>query len=111
VTGAGEAQSEAARLTCVRGHRHVRSSVYVLPVSDRDDEDQESIILYRVDHSVGTDTDAPGWTTGELLASGGAGVLFKTTNAVDDALLACPVDLGELLLSNTQDFDRLAHAS
>jgi hypothetical protein len=91
--------------------RHVRSSVYVLPVSDRYDEDHESITVYLVDHSVGTDADAPSWTTGELLTSGGARVLCETTNSVDDTLLACPVDPGESLLSNTQDLDRVAHAS
>jgi hypothetical protein len=110
MTGAVEAQSKAARLTCVRVHRHVRSSIYVLPVSNRDDEDQESIIVYLVDHAVGTDADAPGWTPGELLASGRARVICEVTNSVDDAPLACPIDLGELLLSNTQDFDRVAHA-
>ena len=111
VTGAGETQSEAARLTCVRVHRHVHSSVYVLPVSDGDDEDQEPIIVYLVDHPVATDADATGWATGKLLAARGARIVCEATNSVDDALLACPVDLGELLLSNSQDFDRVAHAS
>jgi hypothetical protein len=111
MTGAGEAQSEAARLTCVRVHWHVRSSVHILPVPDCDHENQEPVIVYLVDHAVGSDPDAPGWATGEFLAAGGPGIDCEIPYCSNDALLLRSVDPSELLLGNSQDIDRVVHAS
>jgi len=91
--------------------RWIRSSVYSLAIADGDDQEEKAGILDLVDHTGRADADTPCWASGEFLAACGARVGCELAYCIDDARLLCAVDLGELLLSNPQDLDRVAHAS
>ena len=67
--------------------------------------------MYFVDHPVRPNTDSPGWSTGEFHAAGRTRLVGEGSNGIKDALVVNLIDLGELLLSSSQDFDRVGHAS
>jgi hypothetical protein len=62
-----------------------------------------------IDHAVGSDAEAPSWATGELFATGWTRVHGEISYGFDNARLVNSVDLGQLLLSNSQDIDRVTH--
>lgn len=88
----------------------VRSLIYVLAVADAHDQDEKAIIMNFEDHPIRADADAPCGTAGKLLATCGARLVCESTYSLDDTRLLRMIDLGKLLLSNSQNFDRVTHA-
>jgi hypothetical protein len=84
-------------------------SIDILPSANGHDEYDKPVVMNLIDHSIGTDADAPGWSAGELLTSGGPWIVSKLTDRLDDARLVVTIDLGELLLSNSEYLDRVCH--
>ena len=79
-------------------------------MADGDDKNDKPVVLNLLDDSVRSDTDAPSWTTGKLLASEGTRIGGEGPDGFENALLLPPIDSGKLLLRNSQDFDRVHHA-
>ena len=85
------------------------SSVYIFPISDGDDQDEKSVVMDFVDHSVSADTNTPGWATREFLASRRARISGKLSDRVNDEGLRLTVKFRELFLRYSQNLNCIGH--
>ncbi len=65
--------------------------------------------MHLVDHSVGTNPNAPRVAPGEFRATRRPGICCEFSYCGNDALLVWPIDPSELLLGNSQDIDGVNH--
>ena len=92
-----------------RGYWRFHLSVHVLSISDGDDQDDKSVIMDLVKHSVIPDADTPSRAAGKFLTARRSGVRTQLTDGVDDAGLCLSVEPGELFLRRSQNLDRVSH--
>ncbi len=85
-------------------------SVYIFSVPNLYDKNQKLMIFYFVDYAVGSNTNAPCWSTGEFLTTERTRFVCKIAYFSYNSFLLDFVDFGELLLCNPQNIYRIAHA-
>ena len=87
----------------------VRLSVNLPAVSNSHNQNDQLLIPNFIDDTVVTDSDPPGITTTELLASRWSWHICQGTDGINDSILLSDGDSAESFLSRFLDEDRTGH--